>query len=176
MKVMRQQASKHVILIEGGEGKEAEITADLTAANYAPALFSDQAAMDRAHQAYAIELKEKHAFILDLFSGQKLDTRTQTATLQYRESERAAQTFAKDDDVDSMSYQRARKASASRGVSTKESGKDATEVLHTSFAATTVLRDSSCATCCSFSAQQHRARPRDHAPQDVHHGDLAPAH
>jgi hypothetical protein len=128
MQAMRQQASRHAILIEGGAGAEL----NLTAANHAPALFSNLAAMDRAHQAYAIDLKEKHAFILDLFSGQKLDTRTQTATLQYRETERAAQTFAKDDDVDSLPYQRARKASQmQRRVSTKESGKDATEVLHT---------------------------------------------
>jgi hypothetical protein len=129
---MQQQASRHTILIEGSGGKGTEITVDLTAANHAPALFSDRAAMDRAHQAYTIELKEKHAFILDLFSGQKLNTRMQTATLQYRESERAAQMFAKDDDVDSLPYQHARKASQMQGrVSTKESRKDATEVLHT---------------------------------------------
>jgi hypothetical protein len=109
-----------------------QLELELTAANHAPALFSDMSAMGRANQAYTIELKEKHAFILDLFSGQKLDTRTQTATLQYRESERAAQAFAKDDDVDSLPYQRARKASQmQRRVSTKGSGKDATEVLHT---------------------------------------------
>jgi tetratricopeptide (TPR) repeat protein len=132
MQAMRHQASRHVILIESGDGKETEITVDLTTANHAPALFFDPAAMDRACQAYAIELKEKHAVILDLFSGQTLDTRTQTAVLQYRESEHAAQMFAKDDDVDSLQYQRAQKAlQMQRRVSTKENGKDATEVLHT---------------------------------------------
>jgi tetratricopeptide (TPR) repeat protein len=129
IEAMRQQASRHVILIEGGDGKETEITVDLTTANHAPALFSDLAAMDRAHQAYVIELKEKHAFILDLFSGQKLNTRMQTATLQYREADRAAQMFAKDDDVDSLSYQHARKASQMQPR--RQGGKEATEVLHT---------------------------------------------
>ena len=64
----------------------------------------------RAQQAHTIELKDKHAFILDLFSGQKLNTRTQTATLRYREKERALKALSKDADVDAANYPRARKA------------------------------------------------------------------
>jgi hypothetical protein len=158
-KAMRKQASRHVILIAGSDGKETEITVVYRTC-HAPALFTDQAAMDRAHQAYAIELKEKHAFILDLFSGQKLDTRTQTATLQYRESERVVQTFAKDNDVDSLSYQRARKAWLRKGCPRRKAGRTPQKCYTKCSVATTVLRVSSCATCCSSSAQQHRARPR----------------
>eukprot|EP00935_MAST-01C_sp_MAST-1C-sp1_P002232 g2232.t1 len=85
--------------------------------NHAPALFANLAAVDRAQRAHVIELKDKHAFILDLFSGQQLDTRTQTASLRYREKLRAEQALSNDQDVDSEEYQRARKASVMQSSS-----------------------------------------------------------
>eukprot|EP00935_MAST-01C_sp_MAST-1C-sp1_P002334 g2334.t1 len=71
--------------------KQAEKTSlRLDSTNHAPALFTDLDAIRRAQQAYTIEIKEKHTSILDLFSGQKLSVRTQTATLEFRAAERAA--------------------------------------------------------------------------------------
>eukprot|EP00935_MAST-01C_sp_MAST-1C-sp1_P002476 g2476.t1 len=86
--------------------------APLNPNNHAPALFTDLTALRRAQQAYTIERKEKDAFILDLFSGQKLNTRTQTAMLHlHREAAHAAQMLGKDQDVDSEEWQSERKAS-----------------------------------------------------------------
>eukprot|EP00935_MAST-01C_sp_MAST-1C-sp1_P001879 g1879.t1 len=92
--------------------------------DHAPALFADLTTMSRAQQAYAVECKEKHAFILDLFSGQRLNTRTQTAMLHlHRES---AQVLSKDQDIDAENWQSGRKASVmDRGDTVK-----ATRVLH----------------------------------------------
>eukprot|EP00935_MAST-01C_sp_MAST-1C-sp1_P002698 g2698.t1 len=81
----------------------------LDSTNHAPVLFADLTAINRAQRAYTNELNDKHAFILDLFSGQKLGTRTQTATLEYHDADAAAEIMSKDDDVDSESYQKAQR-------------------------------------------------------------------
>ncbi len=126
----RQQAeelaSKHIIVLEG----HGEVTMQLNPSNHAPALFSDLATIDRAQLAYTIELKDKHAFILDLFSGQQLSTRTQMASLRYREKERAEQMLSNDQDVDSEMHQRARKAST---MQSSTHSVQATKILHEMF-------------------------------------------
>eukprot|EP00935_MAST-01C_sp_MAST-1C-sp1_P000968 g968.t1 len=104
----QQLENKHIIVLAG----HGEMTMKSVPTNHAPAFFTDLATIGRAQQAYTIELKDKHAFILDLFSGQKLNTRTQTASLRYREKGRAEQTMFNDQDVDSEEYLKERKASA----------------------------------------------------------------
>ena len=49
--------------------KAQQTSALLNPTNHTPALFTELAAMSLAQQAYTIELKDSHAFILDLFSG-----------------------------------------------------------------------------------------------------------
>ena len=93
-----------------------EAIMQLSDKNHAPALFADLAAMKRAKQAYTIELKDKFGFIIDLFSGQKLETRTQTATLAYHDPAYATQLISNDKDVETESYQKQARGS-SRGRS-----------------------------------------------------------
>jgi tetratricopeptide (TPR) repeat protein len=54
----KERSGQHGHVIETAAHGQLEL--NLTAANHAPALFSSPAAMDRAHQAYAIELKSRH--------------------------------------------------------------------------------------------------------------------
>jgi hypothetical protein len=64
--------SAHVVDVDGQR-----MSIRLNRDNHAPALFVDQAAFQRAMYAYSIALKEEHSYLYDIFSGQKLDTRTQ---------------------------------------------------------------------------------------------------
>jgi serine/threonine protein kinase/energy-coupling factor transporter ATP-binding protein EcfA2 len=105
----RKLVGRHTIVFEG-HGEPDVATLNLDANNHAPALFTDDKALQWAVQAYTMELNDKHAFIFDIFSGQKLSTRTQIATLQYYEAGCIAETIDKNDDVDSLEYQ-ARKPS-----------------------------------------------------------------
>jgi serine/threonine protein kinase/energy-coupling factor transporter ATP-binding protein EcfA2 len=108
----QQLASKHAVSIKTkhhGNGR-ANVTLQLNESNHTPALFGDCSAMERAMKAYKIELIEKHASIIDTFSGQKLSTRTQTATLEYHEAAHAARVLNKNHDLDSLEYQHARRA------------------------------------------------------------------
>jgi tetratricopeptide (TPR) repeat protein/predicted Ser/Thr protein kinase len=123
--MLRGDDQRMVHLIETQSHGRLEL--ELNKANHAPALFASSSTIDRAKHVYTIGLKEKHAFTYDLFSGQKLDTRTQTARLEFRGATRAAKIFAKDDDVDSEEYQRAR--SASQSLTSAATGTNASEVL-----------------------------------------------
>jgi serine/threonine protein kinase/energy-coupling factor transporter ATP-binding protein EcfA2 len=112
----QQLASKHAISIKTkhhGNGR-ANVALQLNESNHAPALFRDCNAMERATKAYKIELIEKHASIIDIFSGQQLSTRTQTATLEYHEAEHAARVLNKNHDLDSLEYQHAFKAASAK--------------------------------------------------------------
>jgi serine/threonine protein kinase/energy-coupling factor transporter ATP-binding protein EcfA2 len=107
----QQLVKRHVVSIGVKPNtKFKEVVLDLDETNHAPALFTDRTAMARARKAYEIELMDKHAFIFDIFSGQKLSTRTQTATLQYHASDHVAKALEQVEDLDSLAYQ-AQKAS-----------------------------------------------------------------
>ena len=119
---------QRLFVLEGGEWRWTHAHATSTLldpTNHAPALFDDSAAIDRAQQAHTIEIKDKHTFILDLFSGQKLNTRTQTATLRYREKERALKRCRRTG-RGLREYQRARKASV---MTQSEADAKATTIL-----------------------------------------------
>jgi hypothetical protein len=107
----RQLTSKHRILVETRHSNSCESVAlQLNETNHTPALFMDRCTMEQAAKSYKLELVDKHATITDIFSGQQLSTRTQTATLQYHEAEHMVQVFNRNDDVDSLAYQDACKA------------------------------------------------------------------
>jgi hypothetical protein len=101
-------ANRHTIAIETQDSRGAEpLVLQLDETNHAPALFIDRHTMQRAVKSYKIALKEKHSCIIDLFSGQQLNTRTQTAALHYHEAKRTAQVLSRNDDLDSLGYQQA---------------------------------------------------------------------
>jgi hypothetical protein len=75
-------------------------------ANNTPAFFTDEQGMFSAMHAYTFELRDKHSCITDLFSGQTLSTRTQTARVHYCNQQQQAKILATDKDVDRDGYQR----------------------------------------------------------------------
>jgi serine/threonine protein kinase len=102
----QQLTSRHSILLgEKHMSGHEEVVLDLEDTNHAPALFTGRNAIAQAIKSYEIELTDKHAFIFDTFSAQKLSTRTQTATLQYHAMDRVTETLERDEDVDSLTYQ-----------------------------------------------------------------------
>jgi serine/threonine protein kinase/energy-coupling factor transporter ATP-binding protein EcfA2 len=121
--------SRHLITIisEKQNGEREEVVLDLDQTNYAPAFFTSHSALVRAIRAYEIELTDKHAYIFDIFSGQKLSTRTQTAALQYHAVDRVAETLDRVEDVDSPTYQACR--ALQMQSSAKQERFDATMVL-----------------------------------------------
>jgi tetratricopeptide (TPR) repeat protein len=127
----RQLASKHRILVEMRHSNSCESVAlQLNEANHAPALFVDCCAMEQAAKSYKLELVDKHAAITDIFSGQQLSTRTQTATLEYHEADHTVQGFNGNDDVDSK-YQQARKAASNNDDSPSQRTRlGVTSILH----------------------------------------------
>jgi Tfp pilus assembly protein PilF len=110
LKHARELERRHVVVLQG-HARHDGITCALTESNHAPALFADCDALEQGKRAYDIDLKEQHAFIYDLFSGNKLDTRTQMASLKYREGKRTVDMLAQNADVDAEEYQQARKIS-----------------------------------------------------------------
>jgi serine/threonine protein kinase/energy-coupling factor transporter ATP-binding protein EcfA2 len=124
--------SRHTVAIETQGSCGAETVAlQLDETNHAPALFIDRHTMERAVKSYKITLVDKHASIIDIFSGRQLSTRTQTVALQYHEAEWTAQVLSRNDDVDSLGYQGAqREARADKSEpSVEQTRLDATGIL-----------------------------------------------
>eukprot|EP00935_MAST-01C_sp_MAST-1C-sp1_P002706 g2706.t1 len=114
----------------GDSTQEQVVEVDLNDANHAPAFFVSMEVADQAKQRYGIKLTEEHGHIYDIFSGQQLSTRTQTATLQFREKERKDQMLTgKTQDLDNLDYQRARKKSQYEKTEEEQKGVLVTEIL-----------------------------------------------
>eukprot|EP00935_MAST-01C_sp_MAST-1C-sp1_P001142 g1142.t1 len=115
------------VRIDAGDWtQEQETTVDLNDANHAPAFFVSMAVADQAKQRYTIKLKEDHGHIYDIFSGQQLSTRTQTATLQYRAKQMLT---GEQQDLDDLKYQKARKESQQEKTEDEQKGVLVSEIL-----------------------------------------------
>jgi hypothetical protein len=128
-------SSTHTVQIDG---ESLAIVIDLNGTNHTPALFASLECMAQALQLYRIQLTSEHKCIYDIFSGQELSTLTQTATLQYREKERAQQMLAKDedfdrkwheDDAESTKFRHERKASQIAKPEADQQGVRVTNIL-----------------------------------------------